>query len=555
MVIALCATVVYGQRQRRLEFQRNSRTDVATASRLLEEGRTTDGIAHLLRAARRDQHNPAIAPRLASLLTSRNFLLPEGAAVTQPSPVLWTDFSPDGKSAGVLWSDGAHASIDLATGAVERWQLPSPPQRGTTPIALRGFLAVRCEDGVTRVLDFAGRQTQEFRFDAERQRSRRSSSSRRDQSSNFFTTTLANRTIVVADAASGRTLPPIPIAGAILGVQRTEKWLLWREGEFGSLAPEVHVRDSATGTTELTLRVPSGIFTASLSPTGQQMAVVQRESEDNALFLRRYSLPDLAPLGPAQPIESAAAGVTPGMGLSYSPDGRYIVSWPPTPSILEVWDAQTGTRIARIPAAGGVISSTHRISPDSRTLATFANLGLLDLWDLSTGTARVAPLKHGGNVLDVAFSADGVTLGTTATDGLVRVWDVASGQLLAEPTLQQRTAPVAALSPDRTQVTIGTREGALYRFRIGQGRAKSVELPRTPQPMPAPFLPGSPSRVLQMLGDRARVIDAATGREVPGGFVYPEPIRARTGTTQTNNGSSVRTDFKVMAARTISGAC
>ena len=553
VVLVLCAAVFYGQHQRGLESKRNSRTDVATASRQLEEGRTAEGIAHLLRAARRDPHNPAIAPRLASLLTSRNFLLPEGAAVSHPSPVLWTDFSADGKSAGVLWQDGAHASIDLATGAVERAQLPSPPVAGALVFPVRGFLVIRCLDGVARVLDLGGRMTREFRFAKELQVSRRGLSGRDYRSSAFFLNVFADRTTVLADAATGRTLPPFPLGDALVTGNTSEKWFMWRVASTNPLPTEVHLRDMATGTTKLTLRAAHGFLNVALSPTGQQVAVVQRESEDNALFLRRYSLPDLAPLGPAQPIEGAAVGAILGMGLFYSPDGRYVVSWASSPGTLKVWDAQTGARIARIPAAGRAGSNTHRISPDSRTLATFSNLGSLDLWDLSTGTARVPPLKHGGNVLDASFSADSVTLLTTATDGLVRVWDVASGQLLAEPTLQQRTAPVAALSPDRTQVTIGTREGALYRFRIGQGRAKSVELPQRQQPMPALFLPGVPSRVLHMLGDRALVIDAATGRELPGGFAYPEPVRARRPGISGFLGTRVRTDFKVIATQTVSG--
>ena len=350
---------------------------------------------------------------------------------------------------------------------------------------------LRCEDGVTRILDRAGRQVREFRFDAGRGRVTRSSFTR-DKSTNYFFSVPANGTMVVADAATGRLLPPIPIEGEIANLQRTEKWFLWLEGIPGSgvLSTEAHLRDMATGATALTLRVPAGIFVTALSPTGQQLAVAQREGADNALFLRRYSLPDLAPLGPAQPIESATSSL-PGMTLVFSPDGRYIVTWAP---VLEVWDAQSGARIVRLPAAGPSRSTgPWRISPDSRTLTTFSNLGVVDVWDLGTGTARTAPLRHGGIVLDATFSADGGTMMTTVTDRLVRLWNVASGQLLAEPTLQQRPAPVAALSPDRTQVTIGTREGAVYRFRIGQGRAKSVELPRAPRLMPAPFLPGAPS--------------------------------------------------------------
>ena len=562
VVLVLCAAGLFGLRQRRLEFQRISRTDFGTASRLIDEGKTTDGLAHLLRAARRDPHNPAIAPRLASLLTSRNFLLPEGAAVTHPSPVLWTDFSADGKSAAVLWQDGAYGRIDLATGAVERSQLPSPPVVGFGTTT-RGFFVIRCRDGVIRVLDKTGQLTREFRFEAELMRtglrSSSTSGSARTYSGDFFSTTLADQTMVVCDAATGRTLPPIPFENPSF-LTTTGKWYLWGEsrgrGATETLPTVAHLRDTATGTTEITLRAPFGAYVRAISPTGRQVVAVQRESENNALFLRRYSLPDGAPLAPAQPVEGAVvAPRVGGVGLLYSPDGRYIVTWA---TVLEVWDAETGARIARIATEKSNRGWTEPLfSPDNQTLATYSNIGSLDLWDLATGNPRVPALKHGGNVIAARFSADGNVLLTTATDGFVRVWDVATGQLLAEPTLQLRSTPITAISPDRTQVTIGTREGAWYRFRIGQGRAKSVALPRTPQPMPAPFLPASPSRLLQMLGDRARVIDAASGREVPGGFAYPEPIRPWLRGNERGNAttdrSRVRTDFKVMVVQTVPG--
>ncbi len=548
VVLALCATGLYGLRQRRLDLQRNSRTDVATASRQLEEGRTAEGIAHLLRAARRDPHNPAIAPRLASLLTSRNFLLPEGAAVTHPSPVLWTDFSADGKSAGVLWQDGAHASIDLATGEEQRWQLPSPPYASLKPIATRGFIVLRCQDGVTRLLNKAGQMTREIRYEAA-PRQGPDDTVTRSNPGDFFYSLRVNNTLVLTNAATGRMLPLDFFENDIFPML-TEKWIAWRDapgGDVRGLVNEARLRDTETGTTEVTLRAPFGGYRWVPSPTGRQVAAVQRESANRGYFLQLYSLPDGAPLAPARPIEGAGEGRSTQGWTLYSPDGRFFVTWI---GALMVWDGQTGARIAGIPTAGSASASKlPRFSPDSRTLATYSNLGSLDLWDLASGKAQVPPMKHRGNVLDVSFSADSRALISTATDGLVRVWDAATGQLLAEPTLQQRTAPVAAISPDRTQVIIGTRDGALYRFRIGHGQAKSLVLPRTPQLTPPMFLPGAPSRLLQLWGDRARVIDAATGGEVSGGFAYPEPLGDRYA-----SGVRVRTDSKVMMVKTASGA-
>ncbi|MBI5767360.1 MAG: hypothetical protein HZA93_06155 [Verrucomicrobia bacterium] len=567
VVVALGAAGLYGLKQRRLDQERSSRVDVGLAARLLEEGKTTDGLAHLLRAARRDPHNPTIAPRLASLLTSRNFLLPDGAALAHPAPVFWTDFSADGKSIFVLWKDGATARLDLASGGIERSQLPSPPGVGASPIRTPRFYLVDCQDGVIRVLDLAGQLARDIRIEGRSSSRSRGSGTgsgglRRFVSDIFSVSSFTNGTTVLLDAATGRTVgAPIPTgnSGDVIG---TEKWLSWTDNTSlsGSLATssfstEVRLRDMETGTADVTLRVPFGAHLWRASPDGRQVAVVQREADDDAVFLKLYALPDGAPLAPAQRIEGATYG-TAGGGMHYSPDGRFIVT---THNALALWDARTGVRIARIAAAGPSgrgDSARMNFSPDRQTLATWRNLGSLDLWDLATGAARVPPLRHDGSVSSAEFSADGRVLVTTASDGFVRVWDVATGQLVAEPALQQRTAPTAALSPNRTQVVMGTREGAVYRFRIGQGRAQSLALPRAAPWMPLPFLPGSSGRMLWMLGDRARVMDVASGREVAGGFAFPEPILGAATTTGSGAtlGPGVRNDFKVMVVPTVAGA-
>jgi hypothetical protein len=88
VIVALGVAGFFLLRAQRLEAERSARTDVGIASRFLDEGKTADGIAYLLRAARRDPENAVVAPRLASLITSRNFLLPEGPPEQFPAKAL-----------------------------------------------------------------------------------------------------------------------------------------------------------------------------------------------------------------------------------------------------------------------------------------------------------------------------------------------------------------------------------------------------------------------------------------------------------------------------------
>ena len=68
--------------------------------------------------------------------------------------------------------------------------------------------------------------------------------------------------------------------------------------------------------------------------------------------------------------------------------------------------------------------------PDGKTLLSVAGNGtnatVVTLWDLATGKARLAPLRHKGNVNEVFFSAGGSLVMTSATDGFARIWDPAT---------------------------------------------------------------------------------------------------------------------------------
>ena len=67
-------------------------------------------------------------------------------------------------------------------------------------------------------------------------------------------------------------------------------------------------------------------------------------------------------------------------------------------------------------------------SPDSATIATCDDSGLVKLWETSTGKLRLKLTGHQGTVRSVAFSPDGTTLASTGFDGTIRLYDPATGQ-------------------------------------------------------------------------------------------------------------------------------
>lgn len=549
IVLLLIGAGAYGLHARRLEFQRASRNDARIGSQLLDDGRVGDGLAQLIRAGRKDPHNPIIAPRLASALASRQWLLPEATPLAHAARVVWQDFSEDGKSLGLLWEDGIHARLDLASGNLERWKLGAPPRRREPPLATGRHLVIPCEDGVLRVLGRDGRLVRELRFD-HAVVALSTGHLPQAQPGDLIAATLANQTIVIANVATGAVLGAPIAAAKPTYLTIGPKWLAWAEAPDrarGALAPEARLRDTDAGATEIVLRVPEGGFDWVTSPSGRHAAVIQRTSANPDLFLRLWSLPEGRPLTPPSRVDAAV--FAPALRLDgvtvFSPDGRHLITWYAT---LEIWNADTAQRVARIASVGSYSGSKLKFSPDGRTLATWSNIGSLDLWDLATGERRVPPLKHTGNVSEATFSADSDVLLTSATDGFARLWDAKTGRLLFDPVLRQESAPQAALARDGQRLAIGTRSGEVYRFRLGGAAAKSLVLPANRLLPTLPFMPDAPSRLLFLDTDRARVIDVATGREVGGGFPYPEPIRFIG-----NSFTRIRQDFKVMVVKTVPG--
>ncbi len=454
---------------REQETKRSSRTALNFAGQLLEKGQTADALAYLVHAARKDPSNRGIAPRLAAVMASRNFLLPERAPFQCGSRVLALRYANDGRSVLVGTEDGTLRVFDAATGALTR------EVRLGRAVKRNGWIFARDDDRVCAV-----------RF--------------------------VGDTLGVLDLTTGRLrFPPLTLdasvwpgegvapslrdAGAVT-FSPDGRWLL-AEGEF-----ELWLWDAASGALEIQRKFPAWKFCA-FSPDGARLAQV---TGDN---LTVWSLPEgklvAGPVAIERPIHHAGKHLMP----HFSRDGRQLALVDPTGAI-HVFDAATGERQKSWPHADNfILPGMLQVLPDGRLFADCAQT--TELWDFASGLSGT--LAHAGwnKLISVDPDARGSRVLATTSTGFVRLLSTVTGELIAEEApLHPSGDVVATLSPDGTQIASGTGRGEVRWLRVGRGAARPLEFPA----IAAGFTPDSTAYVRVATVADTRVIDVRSGRTV-----------------------------------------
>jgi serine/threonine protein kinase/WD40 repeat protein len=547
------------------EAIRASRTARDLAGQLLAQGHSAEGLAYLVHAARKNPRDATIAPRLACALTSRNFLLPEGPPLKFPSRVMNVHYVDAGRTIAVYCEDGTVGFIDTATGSHVRTKLLSG--LAAPGVVFTGRVTVvRGQDDVIRVLDpGSGRVEREFNFGQKIVRI-----SARNADAPVIVAVLEDLSVVVAEAASGRTraMPFKHPLSSPAALSADGRWMIravapYREGELW---------DMLTSERRATRSFPGETATAKFSPDGARLVAIEVGSAGFSLHLS--SVPDLAELTEPAFLQHISPGAFP--NVTFSPDGRVFTV--ASGQNQQVYETATGVRVGPLLATGFLLeflpseverATTEVESPwpmasgaiflksDNRPRFITVSSGAaaraeLTVRDVTTGESVLPPLVHGVGVATARLSDAGTTLFTLGVDGFMRLWDVRRGRPLAEPALHQKSSSFdVAIAPDGRELVVGCADGTVQRMRVGRGSARPLVLPRSPPYMPAPFLPGSPARLLWLTDDRATVIDIASGTPGAGGFAFPERILGR---TRGGRSFAIRPDLRFMVVRTVAGA-
>jgi hypothetical protein len=222
----------------------------------------------------------------------------------------------------------------------------------------------------------------------------------------------------------------------------------------GEVSGRIHVRQSSTGRTERTLRLPrsaGSLRGLAYSATGRLVAVTSDGPNLgvwDAVEARR--LQDL--VCSARPLRALALSSSGAWLAAASADGT-----------LRTWRLDTGRLVAAFSLAGS--SSALALSPDGRYVAAAAARAKVRLCELADGSV-IGSLSPSGSVTCLAYSRDGSRLTAGTADGRITLWDVRSHECIDE--LASLAAPLQclAMSADARALAVTGRDGSIWLRRL-----------------------------------------------------------------------------------------
>ncbi len=129
---------------------------------------------------------------------------------------------------------------------------------------------------------------------------------------------------------------------------------------------------------------------------------------------------------------------------------------------ITLLDVSTGETLQEIPLPEKDWPNYLLFSSDSRWLISAHGNHEIGVWDVQTGERRRTLQEHSEQVISLSLLDDGNTLYSFADDGMLCIWNLSSGQLVAK----WDASPGPVSKDGRLLVTADEESGALHVWSI-----------------------------------------------------------------------------------------
>ncbi len=198
--------------------------------------------------------------------------------------------------------------------------------------------------------------------------------------------------------------------------------------------------------------------------------------------------------------------------LAVSPDGTKLASneWH---GVMQLWDIATGTSIdAQIGHNMPVTSIAF--SPDGMSVASGGEDGVIWIWKVESNTLDKALLGRNVRVSDVAFSPDGKLLASGGFDRTIRLWDVTSPKEVAVLMGHENFVRCVAFSPDGKTIASGSTDMTVRLWDRTTGKERAVLTGHTAEVQGVAFSPDGAWLVSAGADNILRIWSVETGKEI-----------------------------------------